>query len=147
MELDKSLEATPEEVKITAKNRLFLHLILTGRSTVDAHKMAGYNGNPHAAYELRCRLDKALAQEAAKRGVSPTGIAADIAGLDALPVKAESVTVSEKLAIIDRKQRFVDSIVEQNKPKVTAFVIGKASAARVVDAQVIGESQNGDQRK
>lgn len=93
---------------LTPKNALFVRLMLDGKSTVDAHRLAGYKGDPHAAYELRSKLRGYLRQEASNRGISAEGIAVDLAALDALPVVQPVVNVKEKLAIIAAKQKLIE---------------------------------------
>jgi hypothetical protein len=93
---------------LTPKNALFVRLLLDGVSTVEAHKKAGYKGDPHAAYELRSKLRWYLRQEAANRGISADGIAVDLAALDSLPVLQPAVNVKEKLAIIAAKQKLIE---------------------------------------
>ena len=108
----------------TAKNVMFCRLILEGHPTVEAHKMAGYKGDPHAAYELRSKLRGLLRVEAEKRGISMEGVAADLAQLDNLPVNASHVGVTEKLAIINAKRKFLEAEAPPAKPKdMPRFVI------------------------
>lgn len=132
MEQAKALE-------LTDRNRLFIHLILSGNSTVEAHKLAGYKGDDHAAYELRCKLGPAIAAEASARGVSEEGLMADMASLDSLPVAhGGSVTVEQKLKLMGLKQKFLKDKADGER-ELTRFVVGKKAEKGVIDVEPVAE--------
>ncbi len=125
--------------KATDKNRLFVRLILEGKQTVVAHKLAGYKGDPHAAYELRGKLRALLAHEAEARGISLDGLKADAAALNVLPVAATSVSVREKLAIMAETRKIVElSGGGAKNAVINALVIERGP---VVDAERVNEPE------
>lgn len=120
--------------KLTKKNRLFCQLVLAGNPVPVAHKMAGYTGDAHAAYELKSKLRGFIRAEAERRGVSLEGIAADIAALDSLPLTDTTVTVKDKLAIIKAKHHFVESTEPKTKVTLKGLVF-EADGEDVVDVE------------
>jgi hypothetical protein len=63
-------------MELSKKAQEFVALILAGKPTADAHRLAGFKGSPHAAYELRSKLDVFIRQEAARKGLVLPGAAA-----------------------------------------------------------------------
>ncbi len=127
------------EPAYTQKNLMFVRLILEGKQTTVAHKLAGYKGDPHAAYELRGKLRALLSQEAEKRGMSLEGLKADAAALDSLPLAQESVNVREKLAIMAEKRK----IIELSGGGVKNAVIN----ALVIERGPVVEAEKVDEQK
>lgn len=128
-------------LQLTAKNELFIRFILAGKRTPEAHKLAGYNGDPHAAYELRSRLNKAISAAARAGGVSEEGVLSDIAALDELPVAAPAagITVDQKLKVVALKHKVLTDRAEGER-ELTTFVIGKRPV-KVVEAEVVNVAQ------
>lgn len=135
--MDKQMTPAPTPGVPTPKQRLFVHLILQGKSTVEAHRLAGYKGSPHAAYELRSKLRAEIAAEAAARGVSADGVSADIAAMDELPVDVpeKGLSVDQKLKLIGLKHKVLSDRKEAGRD-LAEFVIGKRPV-EVVDAEVV----------
>jgi hypothetical protein len=122
------------EIDLSKKARQFVSLILAGKTTVEAHKLAGYTGDPHAAYEMRSKLRGFIRSEADRRGISLEGVAVNLAALDALPLNATQVTVKEKLAIIRETRELLAQ--EAPPPKANDF-----KRFTVVEAEVIPDAR------
>lgn len=124
--------------KPTEKNLMFVRLLLEGKNTTAAHKLAGYKGDPHAAYELRGKLRALIAAEAEKRGISLDGLKADAAALNSLPLAQESVNVREKLAIMAETRKIVELAGGGVKNAViNALVIERGN---VVDVEPVADA-------
>lgn len=134
----KDMEAADGR-KATDKNRLFVRLILEGKGTVEAHKLAGYKGDAHAAYELRGKLKALLALEAERRGVSLEGLKADAAALNSLPLAQQSVNVREKLAIMAETRKIVELAGGGAKNAVINALVIERSTNPIVDAEKVDE--------
>ena len=119
---DKSLVAKPPRA-LTAKNKSFLQHLANGRPTLEAYKLAGYNGEPHAAYELRYQLKHHLALLLEQGGFSRETIAVEVNKLMALPLADEikNVNFRQKLDLLKFMNAALPKQVEGIKPQITPF--------------------------
>lgn len=148
MENDKSLPAKQEShadllANLTPRNRLFLWGVLEGKKVADAYREAGYEGDTHAAYVLKARLDKELAALAASRGVSHGDLLVEISKLNAIPlqVPVDGVSVNQKLRILALQDKVLERM-KPEKPSITFLQINrfedKPASAAVIDTEIVG---------
>jgi len=111
------------ERQLTAKNKAFLQHLAAGRPTLEAYKLAGYQGEPHAAYELRYQLKHHLATLLEQGGFSRETMAIEVNKLMALPLNPEiaNVNFKQKLDLL----RFMDKALPKEivgaRPNITPF--------------------------
>lgn len=116
---------------LNPKQRLFINLIMEGRKTLDAYKMAGYEGDDHAAYTMRTRLNKALGQLAEARGMTRADLMHQVANMMELPLirvdgrgqvhNAEGITVDQFIKLAHLKEKIV--LDRKERPQITAIQI------------------------
>jgi len=133
-DLDKS-----NKWRLTGKNLKFLQYLVKGMKVVEAHRLAGYSGNEHASYALKCKLKGHLAKLFETEGISRDRYLADLLGLLSLPCvdkngnKLTSVNFTQYMEIRKALRDELPSS-KANTPNVTAFVIQRFDG---------GKQQNG----
>lgn len=112
---------------LTPKNRAFLQHLAAGRPTLEAYALAGYKGEPHAAYQLRSDLKEHLQMLLEQGGWSREQIAVEANKLMALPLdpSVQNVNFKQKLDLL----KFMDKALSagkggNEKPRITPVVIG-----------------------
>lgn len=123
------------------KAQLFIRLLLSGKPTVDAHRLAGYKGEPHAAYELRAKLKDAISAQAEAMGVSLDGLKAAAASLLELPVEQTSVNVRERLAILAEARKVVELGSGPKGRTVNALIIERPPKGPVMETSIVKEPE------
>ncbi len=134
---------------LTGKNRLFIYNLVHGRSTsgnpltvYEAYQNAGYDGDKHAAYQLKSRLETELMKAQISTGVSKSDIFKEIAGMMALPVvdkdgnPATGISVTNKIKLLQLAVKSHD-MVKDPSPNVTAVQINFGSAPAPETPQVV----------
>jgi hypothetical protein len=114
--------------EITPKNRLFLSLLTSGKSTLEAYKEAGYKGNDHAAYQLRSDLKEELIKVLEGQGIDRAGLMLSLKQLIDQPTLEEvngKVLLKHKLAALNLLFKMVESQTpdKTDRPKITAFIV------------------------
>lgn len=145
---DKELQVSDLE-KLTPQNKLFLTYILDGKSTVEAYTLAGYEGDNHAAYTMRTRLNKALEVIAEAKGVDKAGLLVKIGSLLEKPLvfrdqrgmehEVKGLTVNEHLKALSIQKDLILKGGQSGKSKITAIQINRyeEGKAKVTEAEVI----------
>lgn len=115
--------------ELTPKNRLFLMGMLEGKKVFDAYKEAGYDGDSHAAYVLKSRLNKELAAFASVHGVSREDLMLEISKLNNIPLAmpAGGVNINQKLRILALQEKVLSSM-KPERPNITAITINRFDA-------------------
>jgi hypothetical protein len=144
---------------LTPRNQLFLWGLLNGKKVVTAYEDAGYEGDTHAAYVLKARLDKELAALAMARGVSHGDLLSELGRLNTIPlqVPVDGVTVNQKLRILQLQDKVLERM-KPDKPNITFLQINRfeekpAEAPRmgenaaVIDAEIIPPTQEAAPQK
>lgn len=137
----KAKEAKP----LTAKNKAFLQHLAAGRQTLEAYKLAGYNGEPHAAYQLRSELKQHLTVLLEQGGFSREQLAVEVNRLNELPLdpSIKNVNFKQKLDILRLMEKALPKPVSGPKVEITPFIlINKASKADVkaedaIEAEIV----------
>jgi len=121
-------KVAPNKVKpLTAKNRAFLQHLADGRPTLEAYSLAGYNGEPHAAYQLRSDLKAHLQYLLENGGFNREQLGAEIKRLNELPLdpNIRNVNFKQKLDILRLMEKALPKLMaSEGKPKITPFIIG-----------------------
>lgn len=147
---DKSItssESTHLEAKLTPKNRVFLELLSQGVDTVTAHKQAGYEGDSHAAYELKSKLSKDFEAYLTAKGMSRADLMLAVKGLIDQPIAGLQIkTMKDHMKLLGMWLKMLPQ-EGTSKPSITAFVINNhnapkgispaSTASNVVDATVV----------
>lgn len=130
---DKSIQSNdPKELesKLTPKNRVFLELLSQGKSTLEAYKLAGYQGEDHAAYELKSKLSKDFESYLTAKGLSRADLMLAVKGLIDLPVaNYEHKTLKDQMKLLTMWLKMLPQ-ESNNKPSITAFVINNHNAVK-----------------
>lgn len=149
------MDQTPakKEVKkfedLTPQNRLFISLLLEGKKTVEAYRLAGYEGENTSAYQLKSRLNSEIAEMAEARGMSEADFLIEMGNLNELPVVDKdgddvvSVTMDEKLRLLSLHQKVI-ALKKNPTKKITAIQINRYDGDRKSDAvetTIISEDQ------
>lgn len=131
----------PNKVKpLTSKNKAFLQHLADGRPTLEAYKLAGYNGESHAAYQLRSDLKTHLQYLLENGGFNREQLGAEIKRLNELPLDPglKNVNFKQKLDILRLMEKALPKLQPSEvKPKITPFIIGINNP----DSVVIHEAQ------
>lgn len=130
-------EKTPKPVdNLTPMNRLFMFYLTHGDeqgnklSVYDAYRKAGGEGDKHAAYQMKSRLEKELTAEAINSGMSKADLMRDIAGAMKLPAVGEdgqplkAVGMKEWLRIRSLALRAHEAVGDRT-PNITAIQINR----------------------
>lgn len=139
---------------LTPQKRLFLSLLLEGKKAPEAHKLAGYDGNAHAAYVLKGRLDKELTELAAAKNMAKADLMIKLGNALELPIVDKQ---GQPLAGLSMNQFIRLAAVAQkvigneamDKPKVTMVQINRFNKAneKIEETQVIETTGTIDQVK
>lgn len=144
----KALQAKETKAKaprgLSVKAKSFLRHLAAGRPTLEAYKLAGYSGEPHAAYQLRCDLKAHLAAMLESGGFSRESLAAEINKLNALPLdpSLQNVNFRQKLDILRLMDKALPKQIEANKSKITPFKLsfsGEAPKLESIEGEVVNE--------
>lgn len=129
--IDKSIQSNDPkqlEPKLTPKNRVFLELLSQGKSTLEAYTLAGYVGEPHAAYELKSKLSKDFEGYLTAKGMSRADLMLAVKDLISLPIlNPGHKTVRDQMKLLTLWLKMLPQ-ESNNKPSITAFVINNHSA-------------------
>lgn len=120
MENQSNLPAVKKQPVLTKRNKSFLMHLANGRPTLEAYKLAGFKGEPHAAYELRSKLRSVLGSMLEARGIDRQDLMIQAKQLADLPLDPQisSVTIKQKVDIL----RLYDKIlagVDEAKPVIS----------------------------
>lgn len=138
--MDKEKAPTPAD-SLTPMNRLFLFYMTHGDeqgnklSVFAAYQKAGGEGDKHAAYQMKSRLEKELTAEAINTGMAKSDIVRDIAALNSLPVVGAdgkpvmNVSVKEKLRLSSLALR-VHEAIQEKTPNITAIQINRYDSGK-----------------
>lgn len=122
---DNKTPMLPKKVErqLTTKNKSFLQHLANGRPTLEAYKLAGYNGEPHAAYELRYQLKAHLATLLEQGGFSRETVAIEVNKLMALPLSEEikNVNFKQKLDLLRFMDKALPKEISGARPSITPF--------------------------
>lgn len=142
---DKSIQTNDikePESKLTSKNKMFLELLSQGKSTLEAYKLSGYQGDDHAAYELKSKLSRDFEAYLLNKGLSKGDLMLAVKGLiDAPlhPLAAKGVKDQIKLLTLWLKMLPQES---SSKPNITAFVINNHNDSKVRPTAMEAVSQS-----
>lgn len=126
----QELVAKSLETKLTPKNRVFLELLSQGKSTLEAYRLAGYQGEDHAAYELKSKLSKDFEAYLTAKGLSRGDLMLAVKELIDLPVINPGYkTMKDQMKLLTMWLKMLP--VESNsKPSITAFVINNHNTVK-----------------
>lgn len=135
-----------QPASLTAKNKVFISLILRGKKPVEAYHEAGYKGDEAAAYTLKHRLRQEIAHFVSiKSSLDDTLLELD--QLNEKELIQTQITMNQKLRIIALKLQALKQKDNQSDSKATrtftAFVINRTGdktvvqTNKVVDAEVV----------
>lgn len=130
---DKSIqtnESIEPVAKLTPKNRVFLEQLSQGKSTLEAYKLAGYQGEDHAAYELKSKLYKEFESYLLAKGLSKADMMLAVKDLIDLPIINRNYkSLKDHMKLIGM---WMKMLPEQgsSKPNITAFVINNHNAVK-----------------
>lgn len=126
----------PNKVKpLTAKNRAFLQHLADGRPTLESYRLAGYQGESHAAYQLRSDLKTHLQYLLENGGFNREQLGAEIKRLNELPLDPgiRNVNFRQKLDILRLMEKALPKLqATEAKPTITPFIIGINNPESVV---------------
>jgi hypothetical protein len=126
VEESKQLAKTNEVVKLTLKNKAFLQHLAAGRPTLEAYALAGYKGEPHAAYQLRSELRQHLAILLEQGGFSRESLAVEVNRLNSIPLDPmiQNVNFKQKMDILRLMDKALPKLLDANtKVSITPFVV------------------------
>ena len=110
--------------KLTNKNRSFLEHLMAGKSTLEAYRLAGYNGKGDAPYQLRLRLKEQLKNLLESEGLDRNGLKIKVKRMLELGLDPEVRHLSPKMYL--ETLRFVDKLLEkeaESSPVISPFII------------------------
>lgn len=89
-------------VHLTKRAKSFLAHLAAGRPTLEAYALAGYRGEPHAAYTLKVVLRHKLGDELMKQGWGRDELNVQVHALSELPLDptVKAVSVKQKIDIL-----------------------------------------------
>lgn len=119
---------------LTPKNKAFLQHLAAGRPTLEAYRLAGYQGDDHAAYQLRSDLKQQLGQLLEEGGFSREQLGAEINKLNAIPLDPaiKNVNFKQKLDVLRLMEKALPKGIEVGKPKITPFILAINKPEQVV---------------
>lgn len=139
-------------LELTDKNRLFIYKLVHEKSesgnpltVYEAYQKAGYEGDIHAAYQLKSRLEKELMMEEMNRGASKADIFKQIADAMQLPAVDKSgapvsgISMTNKIKVLGLALKAHEQL-EPTPVKLSVFQInmpGSKPAATVIEAEVV----------
>jgi hypothetical protein len=111
--------------ELTPRNRAFLNYMLEGHNAVTAYKLAGYEGQPHTAHQLKWNLRRYFRPMAEARGMSAEDLLMKMAELaekklvrytkDDRAVEIEGITVDQAIKLMALRK---DILVLENEKKI-----------------------------
>lgn len=120
---------------LTRKARVFLELLCSGKKTVEAYRLAGYEGGEPAAYHLRSVLRTQLMAMLKARGLSHEGIILELKHLAEAPsqeeVAGQSLTFDQKLNLLKFLAKLTTETSALGRPKITPFTLNIEGAENV----------------
>ncbi len=125
-----------EEVTITERNWLMLKHIQTGKKVWEAHKLAGYEGDKSAAYNLWHKLQKKL--EMVYDADNTSSLRLKIAAKKILDMEVENKPIKPEtqLKAIETLHKLSDN--ERKEARVISpFIVFKSSDGQIQASQVI----------
>lgn len=136
-----------QEIRLNAKNRKFINLLLKDVKIYDAYKLAGYNGTRETAYQLKHKLKPFIDQSFDIEGLSREGYKVRLLKLLDFPCVDRSGKPIQGLSFNQYKEALlmlrdeVNQAESKNRtPQITAFVIKThAEAMREQKGQQGGE--------
>jgi hypothetical protein len=102
---------------------------------LEAYRLAGYQGDDHAAYQLRSDLKMQLAQLLEEGGFSREQLGAEINRLNALPLdpSIKNVNFKQKLDLLRLMEKATaKTIPNGSKPAITPFIVAINKPEQVV---------------
>jgi hypothetical protein len=126
VEQSKDLAKVDEAKVLTPKNKAFLQHLAAGRPTLEAYALAGYKGEPHAAYQLRSELKAHLAVLLEQGGFSREQLAVEVNRLNELPLdpSIKNVNFKQKLDILRLMEKALPKPTFDSKTvQITPFVV------------------------
>lgn len=126
MRNDQALVGSKKPKGLTAKNKSFLQHLAAGRPTIEAYKLAGYQGDNHAAYQLRSDLKQHLQVLLEQGGFSREQLGLEIKRLNELPLDPtiQNVNFKQKLDVLRLMEKAIPKeIGNGSKPVITPFII------------------------
>lgn len=142
---DKSIQTNDSvelSSKLTPKNRVFLDLLSQGKSTLEAYKLAGYQGEDHAAYELKSKLSKDFEAYLTAKGLSRGDLMLAVKGLIDLPVANRNYkSLKDHMKLLGMWMKMLPQ-ESTNKPNITAFVINNHNAVKPSPTANVAGSQS-----
>lgn len=111
---------------LTRKNKVFLFHLAAGRPTLEAYNLAGYRGEPHAAYQLRSDLKTQLQTLLEQGGFTREQLGIEINRLNQIPLAEDlkNVNFKQKLDLLRLMDKALPKAIDGARPKVTPFIIG-----------------------
>jgi hypothetical protein len=142
------VNATPSKVRaLTPRAKAFLQHIADGRPTLEAYKLAGYKGENHAAYQLRCELKQHLATLLEQGGFSREQLAVEMNRLNTLPLDPaiKNVNFKQKMDVLRLMEKALPkSLTPSEKPNITpvrlTFHSPNEPKLKSIDAEVVNET-------
>lgn len=130
---------------LTVKARCFLELLVAGKKTPEAYRLAGYEGTDDSAYHLRSVLREQLYELLKARGMSREGILLDLKALKEAPSWEEQAGIplkfDQKLALLKFLAKLTPEKDMTEKPTVTPFLLNIQNAEEV-SVTTQGESKS-----
>lgn len=128
---DKAISSSVGRKELSPRNKIFLDKLADGVQCVDAYRLAGYQGGPHTAYELKRQLKQELRAVLEARGFTLEGVATEILNLSKLPVDLtkypNGIPLGQKIQILKLFAQTIkdDAPKAPASPHVTAFIINR----------------------
>lgn len=135
LEQNSLVSAKKPSRALTPKNKAFLQHLANGRPTLEAYSLAGYKGEPHAAYQLRSDLKVQLGALLEQGGFSREQLAVEVNRLNELPLdpSVKNVNFKQKLDLLRLMEKAVPKpIVAGDRPKITPFIVAINRPQQVV---------------
>jgi len=121
---------------LTRKARVFLELLCSGKKTVEAYRLAGYEGEDSAAYHLRSILRTQLMAMLKARGLSHEGIILELKHLAEAPSLEEAngapLSFDQKLNLLKFLAKLTTETSALGRPRITPFTLNIEGAENVV---------------
>lgn len=129
------------ESKLTPKNRVFLELLSQGKSTLEAYKLAGYQGEDHAAYELKSKLSKDFEAYLTAKGMSRGDLMLAVKELIDTPLHPlAGKGIKDQIKLLTLWLKMLPN-EQTNRPAITAFVINNHNASVPRSSADVASSQ------
>lgn len=138
---------------LSDRNRAFIYHLVHGQSAsgnpltvYEAYQKAGYEGDKHAAYELKSRLEREIMQAEITRGASKADIFREIAGLMQLPAVDKmgaaltGISATNKIKVLALAVK-AHEVIDVPQPKITAVNINMGPVEQKI---TVGEVKHGE---